>query len=770
MDDTGSALCGHGGIEEGNVQHGWEPGRFPPLVNADPRDFGISNQDGAGLFLPKDFLAEYPPRDASLQRLGDNEQRVFHPGLPPVLDADPHDDQPETLLAQLSIGSPGRPEKGDARAFQVVEVDRVVHVAIGIALVALDSQAVLVAHWSNPTGGDRHGQSEIYSTHAGREHGMISVRKSHAILWLAGIGLLVFFLLSSSPDLGLIPVVLAAAGHFITNIIFSLRTRVKRQFRIDHAWSAAHQESSAEALLEVFEEEKSGGEFALPVRLEAHVASGTALHAPWSQSSCVGWGIEVDLYKSSILGGDADYTPLEQSSRFDPFRLGSGGQEVQVLPPGIVRGAGAKEELFGWSLLDEHPELRKIVDNAMQLQKFERTKYSGVRVRESSFGKGDVVTVWGTAAKGKSDIEVKGSGTTGAADALLVSPPGGRAPSRHRVRFAVRTAVNTVLAAGCLLLAAAFVENASWWHLEQQYAWLNVDRVGLLHWNGDGSSADVACRTLNLSGPSNWSLDPEDESVNLVSGSEKALVDARTRITVSRARLASFRVSPGSFMYPLFAVRAFLFTVPRGAASVPEVSVHEGALVVDNRTAAAVEIRFLTASARKELADVHWTISPGERTRLILKDSSFSLTEGDGVLLRRTGESAKRDLFVTLGGNPAVAWIQKDSQWVLTVDAGPCPHGRAALHVRNPNDFDVRMKVFEAGSDTPQETWTLPAGFGGADGTVLESGGAPFVFNEGDSVLIEPLAVDTLYDGPLGSCPTAAWKDGLWTLRPPRAR
>ena len=380
------------------------------------------------------------------------------------------------------------------------------------------------------------------------------------------------------------------------------------------------------------------------------------------------------------------------------------------------------------------------------------------------------MTVWGTAAKGNAGVEVRGSRTPDAPDALLVSPPGGRAPSRHRIRFAVRAAVNTLLAAGCLLLTGVLVRNASWWHLEQSYPWLNVDRVGPLHWTGDGSSAEVACRTLNLPGSSNWSLNPEDESVNLVSGEVKALVDTSSKITVSRARLASFHVNPGSFPYPFFGVRAFFFTVPRGAGDVPEASVHEGSLVVDNRTAAAVEIRFQTASPRKDLADIHWTIDPGERTRLILHDSAFSLTEGDGVLLRRTGESAKRDLFVTLGGNPSAAWTQNDHQWVLTVDARALSPRSAALHARNPNDYDVRMKVFEAGSETAQATWTLPAGFGGADGTVLESGSAPFIFREGDSVLIEPLAVDILYEGPLGACPSAAWKDGLWTLRPPRAR
>ena len=88
---------------------------------------------------------------------------------------------------------------------------------------------------------------------------MISVRKSHAILWLTGTGLFVFFLLGSSPDLALVPVGLAAAGHFIANVVFSLRTRLKRQAHIDRSFTLAHQESSPEALVEVFEDEKSGG-------------------------------------------------------------------------------------------------------------------------------------------------------------------------------------------------------------------------------------------------------------------------------------------------------------------------------------------------------------------------------------------------------------------------------------------------------------------------------------------------------------------------------
>jgi hypothetical protein len=282
--------------------------------------------------------------------------------------------------------------------------------------------------------------------------------------------------------------------------------------------------------------------------------------------------------------------------------------------------------------------------------------------------------------------------------------------------------VNAALAAGTLALAVVLSANVGWWRLEQAYPWMNVGRVGPLHWTGDGKSAEVVCRTLNFPGSSSWSLDPQDDSVNLVSGDQKVLADARSKVTITRARLAAYTVLPGSLVYPLFGIRRFFFAVPAGSAAVTEVSVHEGALVVDNRSSTDVEIRFKTASPRQELSDLHWTITNGERTRLVLHDAVFSLTEGGGVLVRRIGESARRDIFITLGGNPAVKWVQKERQWVLTVDAPALSPRSARIQVRNPNAFDVRLKVYEAGGDTARGTWTLPAGFGGADGITLESG------------------------------------------------
>jgi hypothetical protein len=595
---------------------------------------------------------------------------------------------------------------------------------------------------------------------------LISVRKSHAALWLGGIGVFIFFVLGSSSDLSLIPISLAAGGHFLANIIFSLRTRRKRSFHLDRAFSAAHQESSPEALAEVFGEEKIGGEFTLPVHLEAEAAGGSPQKSPLSGDTCIGWGVEVDLYKSTILGGDADYTLLEQVSTFDAFSLHSDPGTISVRPPGIVRGAGAREELLAWARVDEHPALRRIVDNAMQLQGLPRSRYTGIRVRESLFGKGAALTAWGTAAKTEHGLELRGSGTADDPGALVLCPTGSPAVSRRAVRTAIRLGINAALAAGLFAAAAGIAINGSWWRLEQAHPWLNVEKVGSLHWNGDGKSAEVTCRTLNLGGTSSWTLDPGDESVNLVSGDEKALVSARSRITMTRARIPAYKVTPGSFPYPIRGLGAFLFSVPAGPITLPEVSAHEGALVVDNRTPTDVEIRVQTSAPRPELVDTHWTIAAGERTRLVLHDRGFTLTEGDGILLRRAGESAKREQFIALGGDPAAAWAKTDRQWVLVADAQALAPHAASLQVRNPNQFDVRLKVFAPGSDVERATWTLTAGFGGDVGTALESGGAPFVFRAGDILYLEPLSMDTLYDGILGSCPGASWKDGGWTLRP----
>jgi hypothetical protein len=112
---------------------------------------------------------------------------------------------------------------------------------------------------------------------------MISVRKSHAVLWLAGFGLFFLFVFGSSFDVGLVPLALAAAGHFVANVVFGARTRRKRHFSFDRAWYSAHQESSPEALVEVFADEKRGSELSLPVRLDAEVSDGGVQTAPWSQ-------------------------------------------------------------------------------------------------------------------------------------------------------------------------------------------------------------------------------------------------------------------------------------------------------------------------------------------------------------------------------------------------------------------------------------------------------------------------------------------------------
>jgi hypothetical protein len=274
---------------------------------------------------------------------------------------------------------------------------------------------------------------------------VVHVRKSHVLVWLIAAGLLGFLLLVSAPELWLGIAFAAAGAHFILNLVFSLRTRSRTSGRLDRPVVLDHQESSPAA--------------------------------------------------------------LERRFGLSEFSLVSFGASVRVSPPGIVRGPHHREELIRWKELSAHPRLRDIVDNAMRLQKFSRAKYTGVRVAEAIVASGDNVLVWGAAAKAGSGVAVKGSAVEGDPGALLVSSLSRQARSRGGIAAIVRIAANAVLSAAALLLAAVFAAGAPWWKMEQSVPWMNLERVGSLHWNGNGKSYELACRTLNLSGDSSWSLD-----------------------------------------------------------------------------------------------------------------------------------------------------------------------------------------------------------------------------------------------------------------------
>jgi hypothetical protein len=595
---------------------------------------------------------------------------------------------------------------------------------------------------------------------------MVHVRKSHAVLWAAAAVLLAFLLLGSSVDLWPAVLLAAAAAHFALNVVFSLRTRLRRPGRLDHSIYAGHQDSSPAALEEVFAEEKPGGGFQLPVRLEGEVQGKNAERSPWSRQECVGWALSVEIYRKSALGGDADFAGLAAVNGLGEFRLESGGAAVRVIPPGLVRGGREKEKLLSWKSLDDLPELRRIVDDAMQLQKLNRAKYSGVRAAETLVRSGDTVVVWGSAARERDGLGIRGTSVEGDPGALLVAAPAASGRGTASAAALVRTVLSGLLAVCLLGFAAVYAANASWWKLEQAFPWANLERVGSMHWNGNGKNYELACKTLNLHGDSSWSLGPEDDSVNLVSGDEKAIVRASTAIMVTRPRLPAFTLLPAAPAYPHRLGARFYLTVPETGVTAEQMSVHEGSLYVINHSGGTVEIRFSTARPRPELEKQYWTIVPGDGTTLVLQDKGFPLTEGDGILLRRPGESASRDAFVALGDHPAAAWDKGSTRWVITLDAAALAPRTGELVVANPSSHPVKLDVMDRTGENTRGTWSLPAGFGGSSGEVLESDGKPFLFKEGDTVAVEPHADEVVYRGPLGGYAAASYKDGVWTLRP----
>jgi hypothetical protein len=81
---------------------------------------------------------------------------------------------------------------------------------------------------------------------------MLQVRKSHITVWVVIVCLVIFLFLGAAPELWLAAILAGLGSHFILNIIFSLRTRLKRQDRLDRSAYKGRDESSPAALLGAF--------------------------------------------------------------------------------------------------------------------------------------------------------------------------------------------------------------------------------------------------------------------------------------------------------------------------------------------------------------------------------------------------------------------------------------------------------------------------------------------------------------------------------------
>jgi hypothetical protein len=121
---------------------------------------------------------------------------------------------------------------------------------------------------------------------------------------------------------------------------------------------------------------------------------------------------------------------------------------------------------------------------------------------------------------------------------------------------------------------------------------------------------------------------------------------------------------------------------------------------------------------------------------------------------------------VTLGGHPAASWESASRRWDLTLDASSVQARARRLSARNPAAYEVKLQILDSTGDTVLGTWTLPPGFGGETGEILEWRGAPFIFQDGYRLEVEPHAADIVYRGPISAYARASWREGVWTIGP----
>jgi hypothetical protein len=594
---------------------------------------------------------------------------------------------------------------------------------------------------------------------------MPHVRRSHLAIWLiaAALGVLVLWGKAGAVT----PAVLLGAlgAHGAANVVFALRARRLRRASRAIPDLGSYQVSSPADLEHAFAQVETTQGLDLSVAVSGEARGVADLTAPLSGTECLGWSLRVELYRATALGGESDYSELLQTDDLGEIEIRDGSTSLVVRSPVVLMGEHRGEQMLSWKALNGRPAVLSLVDNAMQLGRLERRRFTGVRVEESVVLPGDAVTAAGRVRPLPEGLLMQGSGERDQPNPVFVFPrgarPGDTRAASVRPRSWIRLAASALLFAAGVASAAVLGSRGPWWRLEKAFPWANVERVGSLGFQGDPAGIAVHATTLEPDGPHSWTLDPDDWDVSLVSDETDALVRSSTRIRIERVSGTLFSVVPGHPDYPRWVEGGFRFVVPAAGSQPGDMPRRQGQFYVINRTSGDVEVRFSVSRKGTDLPGQYWSLEPEAANdepgkRLVLDDQPFDLVEGDRVLVRHAGGD---DAILLLGAHPDAAWDEGGTRWVLTVRSQTLSQRLGVLYVRNPNTHEVTL-------ETGRMSFTLASGYGADSGRPLDDGGSPFVFREGDGLSVLPHRVDTLYEGALGSYPGAAWKDGAWIISP----
>lgn len=546
-------------------------------------------------------------------------------------------------------------------------------------------------------------------------------------------------------------------AFFLGNCLIGLRSILRSRDR--KLWNLSefrhHQEFSIAAAEDVFAEEKAGQSFDLKVHVSGRIKElpGHLLTTPLSNRRAVAWTCDIEVFRKTRLGGDADFSAVHLATKLEPCLLEDGGKTLRLEPPGLLNAGHFREEFFTWKTLPDSGPLRSLIDSGMVRNNLAAKDYQGLRIRETFLEPGEAVEAWGQLTKGADGLTLFGNDILDDPGSLFLQAV--RANEKKRLKGKI----SPLLWLNFALLAL------SGWGLAASIG--SVSSTGEIQVNPGARGIEFRFTPSDQSPAKIWEFDANDTSsaIWLKSGDSRWKTSGDTQLSVWLVQASSGQTAPGQALYPVWQKDHWLFNPLSDRQPVQET----GPIWVKNHLGSRIKLRFTSSTSKVDLSGF-WALDAGAGVksdpgiRLIFNSdgSNVLLTTGDQITLEAGGE-VKR--IFGLGSSPEITYLEADSGWLLDLEKTALNRLKGPVRVVQPAGKSLTLTLDNPLPDQLATVVLPPAEKAGE--TAARSGEQDWLLTDGQSFTWSLRNEKLFWQGRLQDCPWAKFEQGHWVINPP---
>ncbi len=552
---------------------------------------------------------------------------------------------------------------------------------------------------------------------------------------------------------------------FLGNLIFSFRgARWGREKKLwDLKEFRHHQDFSLPAAADVFSEEKANGSLELKVHihgvLQGYKRASTL--SPLTGQPCLGWTLEVDIFRKSKFGGDGDFTPVVQNTTWIPMFLLDEGVECRVDPPGIINAGHFSEQFFTWATFPNKSVLGTLLDQGLVQLNISREGHTGVRVRETWIAEGEGVQLYGQLTKNQEGLVLRGNGIPEDPDSLHILADRAKEKKRFKTKKSPLIFINLAFLILIFpILALGVLATPAGEKLHFLSSFFNYSRTGTIQVNSGGRKVLFQFYPAGQSEAETWDMSTtvKGKDLYLEKDSLRWETSGSTLLKAWLVQGSSESVRPGNENYPVWHKTHWVLDLNKEMVAPVAKS---GRIFVRNHLKQPISLRFQSETSKENL-DGYWNLralsgdqeTPGIRLYFSRNKSNVILSTGDTIFLEI---SSRVHRTFGVGTSPEVQWSEEAGGWVLELNSVALETPQGSVEVLPPSGMTVIL-THKAPELDQLDTWRLSPG--------AEEPKVPFTLIEGQEFTISLSKEKPLYEGALENCPWAQWNQDRWILTP----